>query len=217
MMLPAKNLEKYQSILCLHGDLPDAAFFRAINLPVIAADGAANKLIALGVNPCMIIGDLDSVHPEILTQYPFMHVPDQNTNDYQKALHYLAMEGLLPAIVVGIHGGFVDHILNNIQLFMESDNLLYAPPVWGLVLRDNKKMCWPMALETKISIMGIPEAIVSSQGLKWELDKTKLAFPGVTSCFNRSVLPEVELMVHTGAALILTYEEQVVDAALIDH
>lgn len=206
------NLNGYQSILCLNGELPDLSFFTTINLPIIAADGAANSLLALGISPMLITGDLDSVQPDILKHHRFVHVPDQESNDYQKAMRYLKNNNLLPAIVLGINGGHLDHILNNINIFMETNCLLYSPPIKGFVIKKQSQAKFLVPVQTKISLMGIPEVTISSKGLKWELNDTHLSFPGKTSCFNRTQSTEVILEVHQGAALVLIYDQIIEDA-----
>ncbi len=211
-MLDVINLKGYQSILCLNGELPDLSFFTAINLPIIAADGAANSLLALGIHPSLITGDLDSVHPDILKHHAFLHSPEQESNDYQKAMRYLKDNELLPAIVVGINGGHLDHILNNINIFMETNCLLYSPPIKGFVIKEKSQTSLSLPVQTKISLMGIPEVTVSSTGLKWELSASHLSFPGKTSCFNRTQSPEIVIEVHQGAALILIYDLMIEDA-----
>jgi thiamine pyrophosphokinase len=205
------HFKGYKSILCLNGELPEAPFFKGINLPVIAADGAANSLHDLGVKPYFIIGDLDSVVPSLLKNTDFLHLPEQNSNDYQKTMAYLKEKNLLPSIVVGINGGYLDHVLNNINIFMNSDCLLYAPPLKGFVLKTNKKMELSLPKNTKISLLGIPTAAVSSTGLKWELNKSPLSFPGNNSCYNRTNLEKVHLEVHQGNLLVLIYENNILD------
>ncbi|WP_454784508.1 thiamine diphosphokinase [Legionella sp. WA2024007413] len=208
------NLTGYQSILCLNGNLPDSSFFIAMNLPIIAADGAANSLFEQGIRPQLITGDLDSVHPALLKNHPFLHIPDQSRSDYQKALGYLKDQDLLPAIVVGVNGGHLDHVLNNMNIFMGTNCLLYAPPIRGFVLNAQSKINLSLPVHTKISLMGIPEAILSSIGLRWELNNTHLSFPGQTSCFNRAQTPDIVLEVHHGSVLVLVYEQMIEDAAL---
>jgi len=205
------NLTGYQSILCLNGDLPESSFFRRINLPIIAADGAANSLLERTIKTTLIIGDLDSVRYDILEQHAFLHFPDQESSDYQKAMHYLKDNSLLPAIIVGINGGHLDHLLNNINIFMETNCLLYAPPIKGFVIKDKSRLNFLLPLQTKISLMGIPEATISSKGLKWELNHSHLSFPGKTSCFNRTQLSEITLEIHQGAVLVLIYEKDIDD------
>ena len=214
MMHDVVNLKGYRSILCLNGHLPASSFFIDRNLPIIAADGAANHLIRLGIPPKLIIGDLDSVQPALLEGYAFLHLPDQDSNDYQKAMNYLKENDLLPAIIVGINGGHLDHILNNINIFMGTNCLFYAPPVTGFVIQEKSRINFLLPTQTKLSLMGIPEAILSSNGLKWELDNTHLTFPGKTSCFNRTQLSEIILEVHQGTVLVLIYEKKIEDAGM---
>lgn len=206
------NLKGYRSILCLNGHLPDKIFFDQLTLPIIAADGAANTLVDMALKPEIIIGDLDSVHPHLKASHPVLHAPDQDSNDYQKALIYLKQNNLLPSIVVGINGGHLDHILNNINIFMGTHCLLYSPPIKGFVIEAGCPHRLHLAENTKLSLIGIPQALVSTKGLKWELDHMVLEFPGQTSCFNRSLEPEIEFNIHQGSVLVLIYEQPTADA-----
>ena len=206
------NLTEYLSILCLNGELPDSTFFAKVNLPIIAADGAANSLLERSIHPTLIVGDLDSVRPEVLEHHSFLNLPEQESNDYQKAMCYLKDNDLLPAIIVGINGGHLDHILNNINIFIETNCLLYSPPIKGFVIKERSVVNLLLPVQTKISLMGIPEALLSSRGLKWELNYSQLSFPGKTSCFNRTKVPEIALEVHQGAVLILIYDQMINDA-----
>ncbi|MBA2628482.1 MAG: hypothetical protein H0U78_00400 [Rickettsiaceae bacterium] len=83
------DLTQYKSVLCLHGDLPKAGFFSEIDLPIIAADGAANLLLKNGIIPEVIIGDLDSIDKEQFKQINLVHEPKQASSDFQKSIHYL--------------------------------------------------------------------------------------------------------------------------------
>lgn len=204
----------YRSLLCLNGELPSASFFKKLSLPVIAVDGAANRLIKKGISPSLIIGDLDSVSPSLLENIPYSHLPEQNENDYQKTLTYLRKNQLMPAIVLGINGGYLDHVLNNINIFMDTDCLLYSPPIRGFVINEQSKVNLCLKDNTKISLIGLPNAVLSSRGLKWNLEQDDLNFPGKTSCFNRSQEPEIEIEAHSGSVLVLIYDKPIEDAGL---
>jgi thiamine pyrophosphokinase len=206
------NFKNYASILCLNSDLPNADFFQC-NLPIIAADGAVNRLAKINIKPSIVIGDLDSADPALLTQYDFLHLPSQETSDYQKCLSYLTEHQLLPTIVTGVNGGCLDHILNNVNLFLETNSLLYAPPTTGFCVRTNKEIQLPITFDSKISLFGIPRAIVTTNGLKWELEAQTLCFPGKNSCFNRTQKSSVDIKVHEGQLLVLVYNEPTIDAA----
>jgi len=198
------DLKNYKSILCLNGDLPNADFFKT-DLPIIAADGAANHLMQLGITPQMVIGDLDSISQDYLKIIPSHYHYDQNLCDFEKSLQYLEENRLLPAMIVGINGGFLDHVLNNINLFLNSKCVLFSPPLYGFALNEKENKSLALPLDTKISLFGIPNAIITTTGLKWNLYNDLLSFPGKNSCFNRTQEAEITLKVHSGALLVLIY------------
>lgn len=207
-----EDLAVYRSILALDGTLPEAAFFRKMALPVYAVDGAANTLVKRGIAPELILGDLDSVEPELLQQYKNLKLPCQSQSDFEKALQYLQEQALMPAIIVGMNGGYIDHIINNLNIFLASGSIFYDPPLVGYALKANAIRQWTLALETKISIFGFPSARLSSTGLKWQLDNEELSFPGKNSSLNRSVESAVSIEVHAGSALVCIYLEAISDA-----
>lgn len=195
----------YKSILCLSGELPQKDFFQKMNLPVIAADGAANQLHALGIISQIVIGDLDSVNPSL--NLNFLHIQDQSRCDYEKSMEYLDKKELLPTIILGSSGGDLDHILNNINIFMlnSQGNILYAPPLYGAVF-SNLQTQVVLPIHTKVSMLGLPQARVVTQGLEWDLTGQKLYFPGVNSCLNRSKSTKVSIQVLEGQVLFLAHE-----------
>ncbi|MBX9621965.1 MAG: thiamine diphosphokinase [Alphaproteobacteria bacterium] len=195
----------YKSILCLSGELPQKDFFQKMNLPVIAADGAANQLYALGITPHIVIGDLDSVDPSL--NFNSLHIQDQSRCDFEKSMEYLDQDGLLPSIILGSSGGDLDHILNNVSIFMlnSQGNLLYAPPLYGAVF-SNPQTQVILPIHTKVSMLGLPQACVVTQGLEWDLTGQKLYFPGFNSCLNRSKSTKVSIQVLEGQVLFLAHE-----------
>jgi thiamine pyrophosphokinase len=202
----------YGSVLCLNGELPCVAFFKDLDLPVIALDGAANPLMDMGIEPSIVIGDLDSIKPEYLAVLKTLHKPDQNYSDFQKGMHYLKEHNLLPAIILGINGGHLDHILHNVNIFLDTESVCYAPPLVCYGLKRAGRFKLP--IHTKISLMGIPNAMVTTEGLKWELNSSILQFPGVNSTFNRTASEDVSIQVHRGNVLVMVYLQEVVDAGL---
>jgi thiamine pyrophosphokinase len=199
------DFANYRSILCLNGDLPEKSFFTS-HLPIIAADGAANSLVEMGVDPHIIIGDLDSVNAAAKEKYKTVYCPDQNFCDYEKALHYMRDNELLPSVVLGINGRNLDHILNNINIFLTSDCVLYAPPLIGCVVKEKQEKTLTLPLDTKVSLLGMPMATVTTIGLKWELKDSHLSFPGKNSCFNRSIRETIQIKVAKGCVLVLIYQ-----------
>lgn len=195
----------YRSVLALNGELPDKDFFDMSGLPLIAADGAVNVLDALGIKPQAAVGDLDTAKPELLENIEVVYVPDQNRCDFEKALEYIEKAKLMPAIIVGMSGGYIDHILNNIHIFVANGSVFYAPPIVGHLIKEGEARSFCLPVDTKISLFGMPAAEVSSIGLKWELEHINLAFPSTSSAFNRTSSGEVFIKAHKGTALVLIY------------
>ncbi len=203
---------RFRSILCLDGDLPEQEFFRR-PLPIIAADGAFLQLQKMNIKPHITIGDLDSFpDKDILKSHKHLYLPDQNTSDFQKCLAYMEKENLLPAIIVGVHGGFLDHIIQNINIFLKTDSVIYAPPIVGFTIQNSNTQRIMTKKGQKISLLGMPSAIVDTHGLKWDLNQAELVFPGKSGCFNRANQEFVDITVHAGSLLILHYLEIIHDA-----
>jgi thiamine pyrophosphokinase len=56
---------------------------------IIAADGAADTLLSLGIKPDVVIGDMDGIRSDTLDGLPegaVVREEDQESTDFQKAL-----------------------------------------------------------------------------------------------------------------------------------
>ncbi len=204
-----KLLDGYRSIICLNGECP-GHFLKKTSLPIIAADGAANSLVSMGISPSVIVGDLDSVDPLLLQRYEYRLVKDQNSSDFEKAICYVKDNQLNPSIVTGVGGGFLDHILNNLSIWQKEEKLLYiAESMIGIIIQHDIEISLP--LHTKLSIFGMPNAIVQSTGLKWELNDYSLDFWQQNSCYNRTISDVISLQVKSGRILVLFYTTPIMD------
>ena len=212
------NPKNYKSILCLNGKLPDKKFFSDFEkLPIIAADGAANYLNSIDIIPDMIIGDLDSVAKNLLFEKKFIMDKNQNFSDFQKSIKYLESQNLLPAIILGISGGYIDHILNNINIFLDTKSIFYDDNIIGMVISEGSHQFDDLKLGTKLSIFGIPNCLISTTGLKWNLQNDELTFPGFNSCFNRSIEKKISIDIKKGRSLLLIYISDIIDAGVNSH
>ncbi|WP_341756713.1 MULTISPECIES: thiamine diphosphokinase [unclassified Candidatus Tisiphia] len=204
------DISLYHSILALNGELPDKSFFD-IGLPIIAADGAINSLYEIGIVPKVVIGDLDSAKVDLLYSTKVIRVSDQNSCDFEKSLEYLKSKNLLPTIIVGISGGYIDHILNNMSIFLKNGSIFYATSIVGYVIKAGETRVFTLSVDTKISLLGFPSAQISTKGLKWELECYQMSFPGTNSSFNRTVCQTVSIEVHSGLSLVMIYLERMKD------
>lgn len=88
---------------------------------IVCCDGAANRYLATGRPVWRIVGDCDSLAPELMTRYADIvrRNPDQETNDQTKAVRYLAAHGIRQIAILGATGMREDHTLGNISLLTD--------------------------------------------------------------------------------------------------
>jgi thiamine pyrophosphokinase len=165
------------------------------------------------VEPEIIIGDLDSVDGALLRGRNHLKIDNQNNTDFEKALDFIEEKSMAPSIVMGIGGGYLDHILGNISIFSRTKFLAVLDDIILMAVSDHKVLNVP--INTKISIFGMPSCLITSRGLKWELENHSLSLLGQSSQSNRALSSRVELNVSTGKALVFIYTKQISDAGSI--
>jgi thiamine pyrophosphokinase len=93
---------------------------------IVCCDGAASSLVEYGKEPAVIIGDLDSIDPELAERFSdrIVEDSDQETNDLTKAVHWSVARGAREVIIVGATGKREDHTLGNISLLADYGKLV---------------------------------------------------------------------------------------------
>lgn len=147
---------------------------------LICCDGAADKLIAKGMSPHVIVGDMDSLSGEVREQYASIIIQsdDQESNDLTKAVHYCIEKGYSSVSILGATGLREDHTLGNISLMLE-----YYPRIevqiisdYGIffLVRSGEQV--RSKLGEKISFFSIDNRVsVSSTGLLYQLNDLRLS------------------------------------------
>ena len=146
---------------------------------LICCDGAADKLVEFGLEPGLIIGDLDSLSSRVREKYKAstIQVEDQESNDLTKAVRYCIKKGYAAVTILGATGLREDHTLGNISLMLE-----YFPHIKVRMLSDYGVFFLVQSGERirsfageKISIFSVDNRVrVSSAGLKYPLENLKL-------------------------------------------
>lgn len=205
------HFESIKSILCLNGEIPSKHFFmRYPNLPIIAADGATNTLLKMGINPSIIIGDFDSIDKTIVPkQTEAFHQLEQNTTDFEKCLHVIAKRKLFPCLIYGATGKESDHTLYNISVIAAHslhssiifhDSAYREKEKYGVFVTDY--LVGDLPIGSKISLFSFLPSIVSTRGLTWELNKMSLLHQ-TSSARNIIKSNPIEITVHNGNVLVM--------------
>lgn len=174
---------------------------------LICCDGAADKLIAYGLTPHVIVGDMDSVSPEVSARYAsIMHRSgDQENNDLTKAVHYCIEKGYPSVSILGATGIREDHTLGNISLMLE-----YYPRIEVQMLSDYGMFFLVRSGEEvksfvgeRISIFSVDNRVrVSSSGLKYPLNELRLS-RWFTASLNKATADRFTLKFESEQALIV--------------
>ncbi len=146
---------------------------------IVCCDGAAEKLVANGLEPGIIIGDLDSVSPALKKRYEKVLVQDsdQETNDLTKAVNWCINAGIKEVTILGATGIREDHTLGNISLLAG-----YSERIDAVILTDTGSFRVYDRSTTvnshpgqQVSIFSIdPSLKVTSTGLKYPLNNLTL-------------------------------------------
>jgi thiamine pyrophosphokinase len=87
---------------------------------ICAADSGLDVLISWGLEPDLVVGDMDSISdPAILDRYPgTMRYPaDKDDTDTEIGIHELRARGYQRILLIGGGGGRLDHLLAIRALF----------------------------------------------------------------------------------------------------
>jgi len=163
------------------GDVAPADLDLALSVAptLVAADGGADRALALGHVPAAVIGDLDSLSAEGQRQLGsgrLFPISEQDSTDFDKSLRSISA----PVIVgVGFGGARLDHqlaVLNTLVrrpevacvLLNAQEVVFHAPPQIAL----------PVPAGTTVSLFPLAQVTGRSTGLQWPIDA--LVFDPVT-------------------------------------
>jgi thiamine pyrophosphokinase len=157
---------------------------------VYAADGGANLCMQYGCQPKQVIGDLDSLSPSLRSELDpsrVIHVPEQDTTDFEKLLIRVDAPFML---AVGFMGGRIDHQMavqtvltayahRKIICVGDDDVMFVSPPEIDL----------PLDVGTRISLYPMAPVQVRSMGLYWPTDGLSFAPDGQIGTSNKATRP----------------------------
>lgn len=141
---------------------------------IVCCDGAADRFIASGGHPWRIVGDCDSLSPEIMRKYRDIvrRNPDQETNDQTKAVHYLAARGVRCIAILGATGMREDHTIGNISLLVDYlregiDVRVYTD--YGVFIPSDGDHEFYCPAGTEVSIFNFGATGMSATGLRYPI------------------------------------------------
>lgn len=210
-----------RAVILANGPLPNPeATRRYIQAEdwLICANGGTKHALQMGLTPDVVIGDLDSLGPDIqatletqgvqLQSYP----ADKDQTDLELALDLAVSAGVTAIDILAVQGGRLDQSLANL--------LLLTRPEWGQAqvraIVENEA-AWAVWDGQQVEINGTPGdrlslvplaqqvTSVTLTGVKWPLDEATLELGSTWSISN--VLTESTAHLHVGKGVLLVIHE----------
>ena len=156
---------------------------------VVAADGGADRLLRLGVEPEAVIGDLDSISnaAQVRLAGRLFPIREQVTTDFDKALRSVQAPFVLG---IGFSGARLDHglaVLNGLVRHADRRCLLLSGQ--DVVFLAPREMALTLPLGSRLSLFPMGEVEGTSEGLRWPLDGLRFAPGGLIGTSNQVVGP----------------------------
>tara|TARA_R110002096_G_scaffold273496_7_gene467402 strand:+ start:829 stop:1509 length:681 start_codon:yes stop_codon:yes gene_type:complete len=169
---------------------------------LVAADGGADRALALGQVPDAVIGDLDSISAVAQARLGARvhHIAEQDSTDFDKCLRNIAAPFV---IALGCLGGRVDHELavlsvlvrragRPVVLIGREDVIFLAPPRLDLAMRPGDR----------VSLFAMRGVTGQSDGLRWPI--AGLAFaPDARGGTSNQALGPVQLRMDGPGMLVI--------------
>jgi thiamine pyrophosphokinase len=183
---------------------------------VLCADGGANYAYKLGLIPDSIIGDMDSIQPEVREFYEARNVAmrkfprHKDFTDTQLALDIAQERAFTEILMLGTLGRRLDHTLSNLYCGMELVErgikiTHYTPESWVHIINHD------IEIEGKrgdiISVLAMTQEArgVSEIGFDYVLDNTVLVKSNPYAISNRLAGNKGKIIVQEGTLAVIHY------------
>lgn len=148
---------------------------------IVCCDGAITKLDKKGIEPTVIVGDLDSLSANYRSRFAakLSHDPDQNTNDLTKAIKWCKNNNLFNIVILGATGIREDHTLGNIGLLP-----LYARMGMQIRLITDNGIIIPLIQSSTLDSFKGQQISIFSPNNSTRITTTNLKYPIVNSTLD---------------------------------
>jgi thiamine pyrophosphokinase len=193
---------------------PVEAWLRPADL-LIGADGGTLHCLALGRQPHAVIGDLDSLSPELVRQLGAQgvwierHPPEKDETDLDLAIHYALGQGAQEIVLLGALGGRLDQMLGNV--------LLLTRPEWRVpiiladgnqqaqMVRAGERLTLVAPVGNTVSIVPISHQVtgITYHGMVYPLANATLALGSTQGISNVVAQAPATIQITSGLLLVI--------------
>ncbi|MDR1368922.1 MAG: thiamine diphosphokinase [Dysgonamonadaceae bacterium] len=176
------NIQDFRTVIVANGAFPEhkipLSFLQKAER-IICCDGATENLLAYGLTPDHIVGDLDSLSEELRIRYANIlhHDPDQETNDLTKAIEFCRKNNRKEITILGATGKREDHSLANISLLADYIKLVKVQLLtdYGVFVPITNSTSFESFKGQQVSIFSLtPETFFTTGNLQYPLNQRNL-------------------------------------------
>lgn len=180
---------------------------------VICLDGIAPYAYEAGIKPHIVIGDLDNISQNNINSLrkkgvKIIKVDDQNTSDLDKGISLALSYNATEIHILNALGGRTDHTLYNLRALRKH----YTNSCIIKIINGQENIQYFKDQEIKvqgtigdnIAIMAMPQAMVNSKGLKYELTDYKMNIGFSESISNQ--LAKKSATIHIKGEVLIIYK-----------
>jgi len=210
-----------------------AAYYRAWAARadlVVGADGGCAFALAVGAMPDIVVGDFDSLAPELLERARnagagiVRHPVHKDLTDAELAVDEALARGCDEIVLAGALGGAADHLLGNVAVLRRLAEQgvaarIVSPDLAARVLCAPASVTLAAPAGTRASLIALSEtAEVTLRGFEYELVRGTLAAAACLGLGNTIAGAPARVGVHAGTVLAFVFDgaETFVAAALKD-
>ncbi len=197
------------SVLFLNGErsesLPDIGGYEGI----YCTDGAYDFLVAKQIIPDAIIGDFDSISPEKINpaHSKLIHIQEQDSTDFEKALNYLIDLQITELDVYGASGREHDHFLGNLstaKAYMDKINIeFYDDFSYYKFIPAGKEIKANTIIGKKVSLIPFPYAHkVYATGLQYPVEGLNFELGTYIGTRNIAIQSDISISYKSGCLLL---------------
>ncbi len=182
----------------------DLAFARRRAPCFVAADGGAEPLLAAGLQPQAVIGDMDSLSPAAgaaLDPARIHPIAEQDSTDFDKALRNIRAPFIL---ALGCLGGRVDHelaVLNTLVRYPDQACVLIGAK--DVIFHARSDMRLRLAVGDRLSLFPMASVTGRSTGLRWAIDGLNFTPSGQIGTSNEVSASDVNLQFDGPGMLVI--------------
>lgn len=182
---------------------------------LIGADGGTAHILALGLTPHAVVGDLDSIDPAMVADLRArgvrveQHPVAKDQTDLELAIDCGLAAGAEEILLVGALGGRVDQTLANLLILAQRDwpaplRLVEENQVAQL-LRGGQTLSVPAPVGATVSAIPLSPQVtgITYRGLEYPLENATLAMGSTRGVSNVVAHAPAQISIATGLLLVV--------------